>query len=205
MKLEKNYNSLLFEAIEFANWAYRKKKRKLTDAPYVAHPFHVMMLLLFYGVTPHKIDGLIILIAGLLHDALEDNPEEVTFDLIREKFGEEVAKIVLGVTLDPANNDKRLSRKKILGSDWKIRIIKVADILSNTMSTISGIEKLGLEKVQKSFSQPIADRISMEREFLESALHLNESGRIEYQALSQLRIKALKAIDELKAMTKKVE
>lgn len=53
-------------AIEFAAKAHQNQKRKGTDIPYISHPFGVAMIL---HNAKCKED---IIIAGLLHDTLED-------------------------------------------------------------------------------------------------------------------------------------
>ncbi|MEN9613991.1 MAG: guanosine-3,5-bis(diphosphate) 3-pyrophosphohydrolase [Candidatus Parcubacteria bacterium] len=160
----------LSDAIQFANWAHRKQKRKLTDAPYIMHPCHGTMLLMCHGLSIDDPLEFIAIIAETLHDTHEDNPKEVSLPLINETFGYDVARVVFGVTLDPTNPDKRRARQKILRADWIVRIVKVADILSNTISTTSVVRKRGLAVVQKHFSQPISDRVRMERAFFEKSL-----------------------------------
>jgi (p)ppGpp synthase/HD superfamily hydrolase len=187
-----NNQGMLFKPIEFANWAHRNQKRKIGVAPYIVHPFHTMLLLLLHGVRVNEPEGIIVLTASLLHDAPEDNPEEITFELIEKEFGSEVARIVKGVTLDPSNPDKRLSRQKILGADWMTRIVKVADVLSNTIGTTVAIEKLGLAEVQKHFTQPILERVQMEQEFMGRVC-----GFYEHIWLASIHETAVQALDEL--------
>lgn len=187
----------LFRAIEFANWAHRDQKRKTSGAPYIVHPFHVMLLLMAYGIGEDSRDHIGILVAGALHDTLEDNPEEVTAKLIKREFGADVADLVKAVTLDPKNPDKRLSREKLLRSSSRKCMVKVADILSNTIGTTEAIKKLGFKKVQKRFKLPISERIDMERQFL---------CRIAYgghEPLRRIIQSGIKALDELEAVTPK--
>jgi (p)ppGpp synthase/HD superfamily hydrolase len=190
-----NFNNqrYLLRAMEFVNWAHRDQKRKTSQAPYIIHPFHGIILLMECGLDPKSDQDLEILAAFALHDSIEDNPEEVTYDLIMSKFGTEVARIVRTVTLDPKNPDKRLSRQKILLDDWKVQIVKVADILSNTIAISLSVQRVGLVETQKHFKQPIADRIAMEQEFL---------GRIKISGVPMTLIKmtwsTLAALGELK-------
>lgn len=188
----------LFQAIEFANWAHRHQKRKLADAPYVVHPFHVMLLLLGHGINPETECGLVVLVAGVLHDTLEDNPKEVTLALIHEKFGIDVAATVSGVTLDPDKPNMRLSKSKIIESNYRIRIVKVADVLSNTIATTDSIRKLGLAEVQKRFKQPIIERVQIEREFLSGARNLYDS----FEPLVRIQQSAKLALRELEVALK---
>lgn len=187
----------LFQAMQFANWAHRNQKRKLSDQPYVVHPYHVLFLLLSHGVNRYDKEGLDALIAGVLHDAQEDNPEEVSFDHIENLFGKGVAEIVRGVTLDPNNPDKRRSRQKILEANWMTQIVKAADIMSNTMSVIDSIKHHGVEETQKHFRQPLPDRVIMEREFLEAIPDPRRCA-----ALFEVRKSALNRLDELDALLK---
>jgi len=166
----KNQTTLL-QSMQFANWAHRNQKNKMNDAPYIVNPFHVRWLLATHGLDPDIDENVPVFIAGDNHNAVEDNPEEVTFELIEAQFGAEAARIVKGVTLDPKNPDKQLSRDKILASDWKIKIVKVADVLSNTMSLVLAIEKFGFEEVQKHFKMAIYDRFTMEIRFINAIPH----------------------------------
>lgn len=158
----------LFEAMEFANWAHRNQMRHVTKAPYIIHPLHVITLLMAHEIDADDPEDLDVLIAAANHDTLEDNPAEVTIDLLENKIGKEPTRIVCGVTLDPVQPDKRASRRKIAAADWKIQIVKVADVLSNTVHTITSIHERGLDNTQTFFSQPIKDRVHMEWEFLQA-------------------------------------
>ena len=55
-------------ALIVAALAHRRQLRKGTRIPYVMHPFHVSTLLARFGYGEH------LMIAGLLHDVLEDVP-----------------------------------------------------------------------------------------------------------------------------------
>ena len=187
----KNQMTML-QSMNFANWAHRNQKRKIGKAPYIIHPFHMRWLLVTHGLDPNMDDNVPVFIACDCHDGREDNPEEVTFELIEFLFGPEAARIVKGVTLDKDNPDKRESRKKILASDWKIVVTKVVDVLSNTMATTDAIRRLGLSEVQRHFKQPILERVEMEREFIAAI-----PAAAEHPCLAALVKSAAKALDEL--------
>lgn len=191
-----NRQRLLYEAIAYANEVHRNQKRKMSQTPYIIHPLHGIMLLMSHGVSLDTDNGLTILQAMALHDALEDNPKEVSVGIIEAEFGHDVADVVEGVTLDPANPDKRLARKKILEQpDWRIKIVKVADILSNTIGTTCSILKVGLGETQKHFKQPILERVAMEREFLKNPSLCGENS-----ALIGISRSALIALNELEPL-----
>ena len=84
----------LDRAIKTAAWHHRRQSRKNTiPYPYIVHPFAVCVIL-----SRHT-DDEDILIAGLLHDTIEDT--EYTTERIQTEFGDHVARIVLDVTEPP--------------------------------------------------------------------------------------------------------
>lgn len=98
------------KAIKFATKTheiYQKQKRKGKDVSYITHPLTVGIILSCIGASDDAV------CAGILHDTIEDSISEkkVTFEMLKERFGKEVAQIVLDVT----ETDKTLSweeRKK---------------------------------------------------------------------------------------------
>jgi len=127
------------KAITFATMAHLKQTRKLTNIPYITHPYHVGMLLLQAGCSEE------IVCAGLLHDTVEDT-EVTNQDLVRE-FGEEVARLVEGSS-EPNKNLPWEDRKEhtidfLKTAPRDICMIVCADKLSNIRSIISDIEVAG--------------------------------------------------------------
>jgi (p)ppGpp synthase/HD superfamily hydrolase len=83
--LSKRYD----EALVYASDLHRTQVRKGGDIPYLGHLLAVSSLVIEGGGTETQA------IAGLLHDAVEDQGREGrTLAEIREKFGDEVATIV---------------------------------------------------------------------------------------------------------------
>jgi (p)ppGpp synthase/HD superfamily hydrolase len=78
----------LYEAFSYAAHLHRNQKRKGTTIPYVAHLMSVAALVLEEGGDEDEA------IAGLLHDAVEDQGGRPTLEAIRDRFGERVASIV---------------------------------------------------------------------------------------------------------------
>ena len=101
--LPKNYGlvdrDLILRAYRFAEHAHQGQKRA-SGEPYITHCLAVAAILAEMRVPP------VVIISGLLHDTVEDTP--VTLDAIRLEFGEEVAKLVDGVT--KLTNLPRVSR-----------------------------------------------------------------------------------------------
>jgi len=63
---------MIFEAIEFATKAHINHFRKGTKVPYIIHPLQVARILIESDCSDH------VVIAGILHDTVEDTP--VTLD-----------------------------------------------------------------------------------------------------------------------------
>ncbi|MFQ5351277.1 MAG: HD domain-containing protein, partial [Thermoanaerobaculia bacterium] len=103
--------------------------------PYVTHPLYVAYLLAELGFDE------VCVAVGLLHDVLEDTLAER--DELRDEFGEELARLVDGVTkigrhayVQRDEVQAETFRKLILASAEDIRVIlvKLADRLHNMMT-----------------------------------------------------------------------
>ncbi len=81
--------SSLDQAYRFSAQQHRQQKRK-SGEPYITHPLAVAHILADMQMDLVSIE------TGLLHDVVEDTP--VKLEEIREKFGEDVARCVDGVT-----------------------------------------------------------------------------------------------------------
>lgn len=81
----------LTDAFSFAATAHAEQVRKGTPIPYISHLMAVSSLVLEYGGSEDEA------IAGLLHDAVEDCGAQYEA-IIRDRFGEIVADIVMGCT-----------------------------------------------------------------------------------------------------------
>ncbi|NTV36211.1 MAG: bifunctional (p)ppGpp synthetase/guanosine-3',5'-bis(diphosphate) 3'-pyrophosphohydrolase [Anaerolineaceae bacterium] len=101
--LPENYSVIDREKIQrayrFAEQAHLTQKRA-SGEPYITHCISVATILAEMSVPPN------VVAAGLLHDTVEDTP--VTLDNIRTEFGDEIAKLVDGVT--KLTNLPRVSR-----------------------------------------------------------------------------------------------
>jgi guanosine-3',5'-bis(diphosphate) 3'-pyrophosphohydrolase len=80
---------LIHRAYRFAEQAHLGQKR-LSGEPFVSHCLAVAIILSELQVPP------IVIAAGLLHDTVEDT--QVSLDAVRNEFGDEIAKLVDGVT-----------------------------------------------------------------------------------------------------------
>lgn len=122
-KIEKAY-TLAYEA--------HKNQRRRSGEPYIMHPVAVAKILYELGMDNECIIG------ALLHDVVEDTTYDL--DFIREKFGEEVAVLVDGVTKlgkIPLSTKEEVQAENIrkmfiaMNQDVRVIIIKLADRLHN--------------------------------------------------------------------------
>jgi (p)ppGpp synthase/HD superfamily hydrolase len=79
-------------AVQTAQALHAQQRRKGTDIPYFSHLMSVAAIVLQFGGDEDQA------IAGLLHDAAEDQGGGPTLERIRLAFGEHVAEIVAGCT-----------------------------------------------------------------------------------------------------------
>ncbi len=127
------YARVFFEALDFAVEAHRGQWRKSGDS-YILHPCNVARIL----AEEMEIRDPEILAAALLHDTVED-VEEVTTEVIGERFGKNVEIIVDGCTKithffgDKQTFYKLVHRKIFSGAAARLEVmlVKLADRLHN--------------------------------------------------------------------------
>jgi (p)ppGpp synthase/HD superfamily hydrolase len=78
------------EAFLYAHQLHQTQRRKGSDIPYMAHLMAVSSLALEYGASEDEA------IAALLHDAVEDQGGPPVLAEIQDRFGQEIAQMVLG-------------------------------------------------------------------------------------------------------------
>ena len=150
-KLKKGDKELLRTAFEMAADAHKTMRRK-SGEPYILHPIAVAM------ICVEEIGlGVRSTICALLHDTVEDT--DLTLDDIKSEFGNEIAKIVDGLTkistvMDTNSSQQAENFKKILltlTDDPRVILIKLADRLHN-MRTLDSMKQ---EKQLKIASETI--------------------------------------------------
>jgi guanosine-3',5'-bis(diphosphate) 3'-pyrophosphohydrolase len=153
----------LDRAYRYASSLHGDQKRK-SGEPYITHPLRVALIL-----AEMQMD-MVCLQTGLLHDVLEDTP--ASFEDLRDRFGEDVARCVDGVTklskISFANREDRQAeslRKMLLAmtSDIRVIIVKLADRLHN-MRTIGSLAREKQELIAQEtidIYAPIAHRLGM--------------------------------------------
>jgi len=145
----------LDEAIRISARAHRNQKRRGSDTPYIVHPYGVMVVASQYTNDED------VLIACLLHDIIEDVPDEYTTEQMKQQFGDNVLDLVLGVTKDRNITDWKASCDDYLyrlenKAPAESTIIAVADKIHNIMSMLHDYETAG-DKIWNMFA---ADKLS---------------------------------------------
>jgi len=85
------------DALRYAHEIHRNDTRKGSSVPYLSHLLAVCALVLEDGGDEDEA------IAALLHDTIEDHPDEVTREELAAHFGRRVAEIVVACTDTPAD------------------------------------------------------------------------------------------------------
>jgi (p)ppGpp synthase/HD superfamily hydrolase len=124
-----NLSSRLDEAVAYARLAHDGQTRKGTLSPYIAHLMGVASIVLEDGGSEDEA------IAGLLHDAAEDQGGRERLEDIRRRFGDGVATIVEDCT-DSWEEPKRPWGER------KRAYVEHARTLSNTSLRVSAADKV---------------------------------------------------------------
>lgn len=124
-----NNLGLILSAAAFAADRHRNQRRKDADAsPYINHPIALANVLANEG----GIDDPIVICAALLHDTIEDT--ETTEAELVERFGSEIAKVVLEVTDDkslPKQQRKLLQIEHAASISPQAKLVNLADKICN--------------------------------------------------------------------------
>jgi GTP pyrophosphokinase len=152
---------LLTRAYETAERAHQGQLRKSGD-PYITHPVAVAQILAELGMTTST------LAAALLHDTVEDT--EYSLDRLRADYGEEIAKLVDGVTkLDKVVYGEAAQAETVrkmvvaMARDIRVLVIKLADRLHNARTwryvPVASAQRKARETLE--IYAPLAHRLGM--------------------------------------------
>ena len=153
--------ALLQAAYDVAEEKHRPQRRKSGD-PYITHPLAVATILGELGMDTTT------LVAALLHDTVEDT--DYSLEALREDFGDEVARLVDGVTkLDKvklgAAAEAETIRKMVIAmaKDPRVLVIKLADRLHNmrTMRFLPPEKQARKARETLEVLAPLAHRLGM--------------------------------------------
>ncbi len=169
---EKKYSpekvELIRRASDFARKAHDGQKRE-SGEPYYTHPEAVAISLANMEMDAETVA------AGVLHDVVEDG-EGITVETLREKFGDDIADMVDGVTkltktghtndLDTREERQAENLRKMylaMANDVRVVIIKLADRLHNmrTLNNCSLQKRQRIARETLDVYAPLADRFGM--------------------------------------------
>ena len=153
------------EAFLLAKTQHKDQKRR-SGEPYIQHPIEVAYICAQLQAGPATIAS------ALLHDVVEDT--DTTIEEIKERFGEEVAKIVDSLTkiqrmklshMTAEDFEAEDHRKIFLGmaQDVRVIIVKLADRLHNmrTLDSLSPERQHALSRETLDVFIPIAHRLGI--------------------------------------------
>ena len=180
-KLTSNFE----QALIYATQLHANQTRKVDKIPYISHLMSVSALILEAGGTEDEA------IAGLLHDAVEDQGGKATREEIRQKFGETVVEIVDGCTETDITPKPPWKERKIQyienirnGSD-SVKLVSQADKLHNARSLLIGYQNQG-DKLWDYFSGSKEDKLW----FYGELLKIYQQGNVNFMTVELERILA---------------
>ena len=195
---------LISRAYDLAKSHHEGQLRK-SGEPYIIHPVQVAYILATLGLDDSTI------CAALLHDVVEDT--NITKKDIIEKFGEEIANMVDGVTklskLEYATIEEQQVenyRKMFLamGKDIRVILIKLSDRLHNmrTLKFLSRDRQIANARETMVLYAPLANRLGMyslkwELEDLSFKYLYPEEYRELVEGINKKREERLKFIDQI--------
>ncbi len=166
-------NEKIQKALDFAIKAHEGQKRK-SGEPYIIHP------ILVAAITASISEDEVMVISALLHDVVEDTP--VTIEEIESEFGEDVKRIVEGLTkiveirdakLAPSSSNEKLIasaltfRKILVASieDVRVLVVKLCDRLHNmlTLDALPPKKQLRISEETLVVYAPIAHRLGISK------------------------------------------
>ncbi len=186
-------------AYAFAEEAHAGQKR-VSGEDYIIHPLNVAKILVTLGMDTESV------VAGLLHDVVEDTP--TTLDELRRRFGATVAELVDGETklgrIPFSSREEQQAenvRKMLLAmaKDVRVILIKLADRLHNLRTLGFMREQKRRDKALETMEvyAPIAHRLGITaiKEELEdrSLKFLDPIGYAEIERMLDLKREAREA------------
>ncbi len=190
----------IWDGYRFAYQAHDGVVRK-TGEPYIIHPVSVACILADLHMDTPTI------LAALLHDVVEDTP--ITTDDIKEKFGQQVAELVDGLTkldkieFQSASQAQAENFRKMLlamSQDVRVILVKLADRLHNmqTLEAMKPEKQRLIAKETLEIYAPIANRLGL------NAIY-QELEDLSFQYLYPMRFRAIsKAIKAARGNRKEV-
>ncbi len=208
-KVEKNRPEadidLIRRAYMFSALHHRGQKRA-SGEPYLVHPIAVADILADMRLDEVSVS------TGLLHDVVEDTL--VDLDTIREYFGDEITRLVDGLTkiahisnLSKERQQAENVRKMVLAmiTDVRVVLIKLADRLHNmrTMQFLKPEKRARISQETLDIYAPIAHRLGMGK--LRSELEDLSFQNLHPQEYKKLSVEVEARRPELEAALEKIK
>jgi (p)ppGpp synthase/HD superfamily hydrolase len=156
-----HFTERLTLAVDYARHLHIER-RKGTGIPYMAHLFGVASLVMGEAGLSDAVVTEDMVIAALLHDAVEDHGGALRLDNIRANFGDEVARMVEGLSdtlakdergKEPWEQRKKAYIERLREEPADVRLISAADKLYNARSILEDYREIGAE-IWKRFQRP---------------------------------------------------
>ena len=170
MTRPRHFTPAFEEALVYAACLHAGQTRKGSDTPYIAHLLSVAALVLEFGGSQEQV------IAGLLHDAIEDQAHGFPDRLRREiqsRFGDEVLRIVEACT-DTDEDPKpawKLRKERYIErlrqEDSSAALVAIADKLHNARTMLADYRVLG-DELWSRFNAPRDQQVWYLRSVAES-------------------------------------
>lgn len=162
-RMDEEDKNLIKRAYKLARDAHAEVRRK-SGEPYIMHPLAVAQIVSKeIGLGPFSVAS------ALIHDVVEDS--DYTLEDIERLFGEEIARIIDGLTKISGVFDQNISmqaenfRKMLLtiSDDIRVILIKLADRLHNmrTMDSMPQHKQLKIASETLYLYAPLAHRIGL--------------------------------------------
>jgi (p)ppGpp synthase/HD superfamily hydrolase len=187
----------LYQAIELAFKLHGHDLRKQSTVPYIAHLLAVCAIVQLDGGNEDEA------IAALLHDALEDKPEEINREDIKNSFGQDVLKLIeistdtppdyTGGQKPPWKERKEAYLKHIRLTPPSLLRVTIADKIDNARAILADYQRLG-DEVWRRFNAGEKAQLWYYRECIKAFDATGYSGPL----LEELR----RLVDQLKKQTK---
>ncbi|MFA5624910.1 MAG: HD domain-containing protein [Bradymonadales bacterium] len=138
---------------------HREQKRKNIPTPFIAH------LLAVSSIVAENTEDEDLVIAAMLHDAVEDQGGFPTLKRIREEFGERVAEIVFACTdstempRPPKAERNRVYLEKLKDAPPEVHLLSCADKIHNLRCMYADFLLLG-DELWRPFSSAPANIIA---------------------------------------------
>ncbi len=170
MDVEPFYDARLGEALKLAADAFASKERKGTGVPYLSHLLAVTTTVMEHGGSPEQC------MAAALHDYLEDI-DGTAGDVIADRFGDEVARLVLALSdsthpeaKEPWKERKLRYLAHLRDADVAVKLVSAADKLHNASSIVRDRARMG-DAIFDRFSATKDETLWYYREVLASLSH----------------------------------